>query len=381
MKVLIAVDSFKGSLNSRECADIIALGIKDVYQNAVIKKVPVADGGEGTVETLINALGGEVIEKEVNGPLQENITAQYGILSDHTTAVIEVAAACGLPLLKEEDKNPLSTSTYGVGQLIYDALERGCTNFIIGLGGTATNDGGMGMLTALGVQFLDEDGNKLPGEGRFLNDISTIDTTKIHPKLTNCSFKVACDVSNPLFGEKGAAYIFAPQKGADSKTVKVLDEGLKNLADVIVKEYQIDVQSIAGSGAAGGLGAAFSVFLHGDLQPGATIILDLIQLRDEMPTIDFIVTGEGKLDSQTAMGKAPLGIAQLAKEFDIPVIGIAGSVNDDESTLNDLGITSYFSIIHEPISLKEAMKKETTEKNIRLTSSQIFRLIKSVRKK
>ncbi|WP_028402781.1 glycerate kinase [Ectobacillus panaciterrae] len=379
MKVLIAIDSFKGSISSTEGSKAISLGIKDVYHDAEIVILPLADGGEGTVEALIQATGGQSIKKEVTGPLNEKVDAVYGILGDEKTAVIEVAAACGLPLVPSNRRNPSVTTTYGVGELICDAIEKGCREFVIGLGGSATNDAGVGMLQALGFSFLDQHNEEVGLGGQELQNIRKIDVTHVHPKLKDCTFKVACDVNNPLYGPSGATYVFGPQKGATAKMVKELDKGLEHFAQVVLYELDTDVHNIVGAGAAGGLGAAFSGFLHAHLQSGIELVLDLIRMEEKIQGVDFVITGEGKLDGQTSMGKAPLGVAQLAHRHHIPVIALAGGISEETSILNKLGITSYFSIMNAPMSLEQAMDPKVTFDNLRLTTNQLFRLIQAVR--
>ncbi|MDQ0243523.1 glycerate kinase [Bacillus fengqiuensis] len=379
MKVLIAIDSFKGSISSIDGSKAISLGIKDVYYDAQIITLPLADGGEGTVEALVQATGGQLIQKEVTGPLTEKVDAVYGILGDGKTAVIEVAAACGLPLVPFSERNPSVTTTYGVGELICNAIDKGCREFVIGLGGSATNDAGVGMLQALGFSFLDEHNEEVGLGGKVLQSVRKIDVINVHPGLKDCTFRVACDVNNPLYGPNGAAYIFGPQKGATTEMIKELDKGLKNFAQVVLHEVDTDIHNIVGGGAAGGLGAAFSGLLQAQLQSGIQLILDIVEVEDQIQGIDFVITGEGKLDGQTSMGKAPLGIAQLAHKYGIPVIALAGGVTEEASALNQLGITSCFSIMNAPMSLEQAMDSKVTFDNLRFTTSQLFRLIQAVR--
>lgn len=379
MKALIAIDSFKGSISSTEGSRAIALGINDVYQDAEIITLPLADGGEGTVEALIQATGGQFIEKEVTGPLNEKIEAVYGILGDGKTAVIEVAAACGLPLVPLDKRNPSVTTTYGVGELICDAIGKGCREFVIGLGGSATNDAGIGMLQSLGFSFLNQHNEEVGLGGQELQYIRKIDVSAIHPKLKDCTFKVACDVQNLLYGPMGATYVFGSQKGATAEMLKELDNGLEHFAQIVLRELNIDIRNIVGAGAAGGLGSAFAGFLHAQLQSGIQLVLDLIKMEEEIQGVDFVITGEGKLDGQTSMGKAPLGIAKLAYKHHIPVIALAGSITEEKSNLNQLGITTYFSIMNTPMSLDQAMDSKVTFDNLRLTTNQLFRLIRAIR--
>ncbi|MBU8877598.1 glycerate kinase [Bacillus sp. FJAT-29790] len=379
MKVLIAIDSFKGSVSSIDGSKAISLGIKDVYPEAEILTLPLADGGEGTVETLVQATDGQLIEKEVTGPLNEKLKAVYGILGDGKTAIIEVAAACGLPLVHPDKRNPTVTTTYGVGELICDAIAKGCREFVIGLGGSATNDAGVGMLQALGYSFLDQHNEEVGFGGGNLQNIHRIVAADVLPELQDCTFKVACDVNNPLYGPTGAAYVFGPQKGATAEMIKELDKGLENFARIVLHELCIDIHNIVGAGAAGGLGAAFAGFLQGHLQSGIQLVLDLIGMEEKIKDADFVITGEGKLDGQTSMGKAPLGVAQLAQKYQVPVIALAGGITKEAAILNQLGITSYFSIVNAPMTLEEALEPRVTCNHLRSTTNQIFRLIQAVR--
>ncbi|MET3697822.1 glycerate kinase [Bacillus oleivorans] len=379
MKVLIAIDSFKGSLSSIESGKAISLGIKNVYEEAEIVTIPIADGGEGTVEALVQATEGKYVETEVVGPLGKPVQAVYGILGNGTAAVIEVAAACGLPLVPVSERNPYYTTTYGVGQLILDAIEKGCRDFIVGLGGSATNDAGAGMLQALGYSFLDDEKKEIGYGGLELQKIQSIVLSKVHPELKNCTFTIASDVNNPLAGENGAAYIFGPQKGATPDMVQVLDRGLAHFAQVTLAQLSKDIQNIPGAGAAGGLGAAFAGFLHAEIHSGIDLLFAAVGIEAKMDGVDFVITGEGKLDGQTSMGKAPLGVAQLASRFQIPVIALAGSVTKEASVLNEKGITSFFSITNGPMPLEAAMDHANTFENLRITTEQLFRMIKAVK--
>ena len=374
MNILIAVDSFKGSLTTNELADTISIAIKDISSDYKIKKMPIADGGEGTFETLVQGLGGEEIELEVSGPLFDKVKAKYGILEDKT-AIIEMAQSSGLPLVPEHLRNPLNTTTYGVGELIKDAISRGCRNFIIGIGGSATNDGGTGMLSALGFAFKDVEGQTLPPIGSSLKYISHIDDSNSLPELKECTFLVACDVDNPLFGDKGAAYTYGPQKGATPEIVQRLDKGLINFNEVIKKTYNEDISSIPGSGAAGGLGAGFIGFLNSELKPGTDIIFEKLNIEEVIKQSDLIITGEGKLDFQTVMGKAPIGVSRLAQKHSIPVIALAGTVTEEALIGHDYGITSMFSIMDSPMSLTQAMDKETAKRLLYKKTNELFRLI------
>ncbi len=374
MNVLVAIDSFKGSLSSNELAAAIESGIHEVSPDINVRKVPVADGGEGTIDALVSGLGGKKIEEKVKGPLFEEVNAEYGILDDNT-AVIEMAAAAGLPLVPEDLRNPRQTTTYGVGQLINDAINRGCRDFIIGIGGSATNDGGIGMLNALGYKFLDVAGNELTPTGASLIKIARIDKTKVPASLAPCNFTVACDVDNPFYGTNGAAHVYARQKGADDEEILALDQGLKSFAEVVSRELKIDLSLTAGAGAAGGLGGGFKAFLNAELKPGIEIIFDLISLEEEIKWADIIITGEGKLDHQTAMGKVPVGVAKLAQKHHKKVIALAGSVTEDAFKLHDLGVTAMFSVIDAPMSLAEAMASENARRMVRKKVIEIFRII------
>lgn len=379
MKVVVAMDSFKGSISSIEGSEAISLGIKDVYQDAEIRTIPLADGGEGTVEAFIHATGGKRIEKAVRGPLNEKVKAMYGISGDGKTAIIEVAAACGLPLVPKEELNPLKATTYGVGELIHDAVERGCRDFIIGLGGSATNDAGVGMLQALGFRFLDEKKQEIGSGGGALRDIQHLITDQANPLLKECTFQVACDVNNYLYGKNGAAYVFGPQKGATEEEVKILDAGLQHFANKVREQLKIDIHAIEGAGAAGGLGAAFAGFLHAELKSGIELVLNFINMENYMKDADLVITGEGRLDGQTSMGKAPLGVAKLAEKYDVPVIALAGAINHENFTLHDHGMTSCFSILNAPMTTEEAMDFDRTFQNLRFTANQLFRLVKAVK--
>lgn len=379
MKVVIAIDSLKGSLTSIEAGKAIKEGILNIVDAEVIVK-PLADGGEGTTEVLVEGLGGETVEVFVMGPQKDKIKAVYGYIAESKTAIIEMAAAAGIMLVGEE-KNPMEATTYGVGEMIKDAINRGCINFIIGIGGSATNDGGIGMLTALGFDFYDNNGNKLGIDANELEKISIIFTENAMPELSECNFKIACDVSNQLCGENGATYIYGPQKGVTEEIKEKLDKDMAHYAKVTKKYLNNDYSEASGAGAAGGLGFAFLSYLHGDLQPGIELVIDTVKLEECIKDADYVITGEGCLDKQTAMGKAPVGVAKLAKKYDKTVIALAGSVTDDAVKCNENGIDAYFPILLKVIPLQEAMKKETARKNMVKTTEQIFRLISAVESK
>lgn len=378
MKIVIAIDSLKGSLSSIEAGNIIKKAINNVMIDANVIIKPLADGGEGTIESLTQGNNGKKIEIVVKNPLNKDIKAVYGILEDGKTAIIEMAQASGLTLIKGSERNPLYTTTYGVGQIIKDAINKGCREFIVGIGGSATNDAGVGMLQALGFEFYDAKNNKLGLGGEILEKISNISTKNKIPYLDECTFKIACDVNNPLYGENGASYIYASQKGANKEEVKRLDDGLKNFDKIVKTILKKDISNTEGAGAAGGLGFGFLVFLNSTLQSGIKIILEKINLEDEIKDADIVVTGEGRIDKQTAMGKAPIGVAKLAKKYNAKVIALAGCISNDATKCNDEGIDAYFSIINRATTLDEAMNIENATKNLFDTTTQIFNLIKSL---
>ncbi|GKZ12042.1 glycerate kinase [Paraclostridium bifermentans] len=379
MKIVISIDSLKGSLTSIEAANAIKKGILSVDNKSDVVIMPLADGGEGTVEALVQGMNGEEKVISVTGPINEKVNATYGILKETNTAIIEMAQASGLPLVPAELRNPLNTTTYGVGEIIKEAIEKGCRNFIVGIGGSATNDCGVGMLQALGFEFYDENDNLVELGGKVLNQIKRIKTDNKLKELDDCNFKIACDVNNPLYGENGAAYIYGPQKGATKEIVKELDKGLKNFAEVVKKDLGKDIAHIEGAGAAGGLGFGFLGFLNSKLESGIKIILDEIKLEEVVKDADIVITGEGRLDNQTAMGKAPIGVAKLAKKHGAKVIAIAGCTTPDAVKCNEEGIDAYFSIVNKAMTIDEAMKKENATQNMIETTIQIFNLIKAVK--
>lgn len=379
MKVVISIDSLKGSLTSMEAANAIKNGILKVNEEYEVVIKPLADGGEGTVDALVEGMNGQAIITEVTGPVKEKVKAKYGILKETNTAIMEMAQAAGFALVPTELKNPLYTTTYGVGEMIKEAMAKGCRNFIVGIGGSATNDAGVGMLQALGFEFYDENDNLVGLGGQVLNKIKRINTSNRIKELDECSFKIACDVNNPLYGENGAAYIYGPQKGATPEIVKLLDEGLINFAEVVKKDLDKDIAQVPGVGAAGGLGFAFLGFLNSKLESGIKIILDEINLDEAVKEADIVITGEGRLDNQTAMGKAPIGVAKVAKKYGAKVIAIAGCTTDDAIKCNEEGIDAYFSIVNSAMTIEEAIKKENAIKNMTLTTTQIFRLIDAMK--
>lgn len=357
MKIVIAPDSFKESLTAEEVSAAIARGLRTVFSDAEIVEVPLADGGEGTVQALVAATGGRIIEKKVTGPLGNSVTAFFGILGDGKTAVIEMAAASGLHLIPLEKRNPLFTTTKGTGELILAALDEGVDHIIIGLGGSATNDGGSGMAQALGARLLDQDGKDLPPGGGFLRQLEKIDISRLDPRLTRVKFEVACDVTNPLLGEKGASRTYAPQKGATAEMVEVLEQNLARYASILVRDLGKDVAAIPGAGAAGGLGAGLLAFLDVELKRGIDIVIAATKLEEKIKDARLVITGEGKIDGQTISGKTPIGVARLAKKYDIPVIAICGSIGHDAQSVYEHGIDAIFSILPEISALDVALEK------------------------
>ncbi|WP_435307933.1 glycerate kinase family protein [Sebaldella termitidis] len=380
MKVVAAVDSFKGSMTSLEVAAAFEKGVKKVYKDAEFIKIPLADGGEGTVKALIDNLDGKMVNIKVKDPLMRDIDSFYGISGDGKTAVIEMAAASGLPLLSPDERNPLKATTFGTGELIKDALEKGCREFIIGIGGSATNDAGTGMLSALGYIFLDENGNELEPNGENLINIKSFKDDKVMKEVSEAKFLIACDVDNPFYGTNGAAHVYGKQKGATGDIIKILDDGMRNFSNVIEKIKKTDISNISGAGAAGGLGGAFTAFFNSELKPGIDIITEKIELENKINGSDYVITGEGRIDFQSAMGKTPSGVAKLAKKYGIPVIAIGGSVDDEIGNIYDCGITAAFSIIDSPMTLGEAMDTKNAQRLVEKTAEQIFRLIKQNKK-
>ena len=429
MKILIAIDSFKGSLSSKEAGEAIKSGILRIIPDTEVLISPLADGGEGTVETLVEALGGSLETVRVKGPLFQEVEAHYGILSesekfqaeiksdthretlpenpskahseahsdahleapseidsqyspkDGKLAVMEMSQASGITLVSPEERNPLKTGSYGVGEMILDAYHKGCRRFLIGIGGSATNDGGIGMLSALGFRFSKENGEEICPIGEGLKDLARIENASVPEGLLQCSFHIACDVENPLYGENGASLIYGFQKGGNKELLSQMDLWMKHFSE-LVKEYNPAANPEApGSGAAGGLGFAFRSFLQGELKSGVSLILEETKLSEKMQGADLVITGEGRLDEQSAMGKAPIGVAKLAKEQGIPVIAFAGAVTEGAKACNQAGIDAYFPILREIITLEDAMKKETAKINLADTVEQVMRLYRLRHKK
>ena len=364
MKIVIAPDSFKGSLTALEVADAIKEGIRRVMPEAEIDEVPMADGGEGTVQALVDATAGQMITEEVCDPLGNQIQADFGILGDGKTAVIEMAAASGLPLVPEDKRNPMLTTTYGTGELIQVALERGCRKLIVGIGGSATVDGGAGMAQALGARLLDKDGNEIPRGGGGVELLDRIDVSQLDARVyagrdarAPATTVVACDVDNPLVGPRGGPEVYGPQKGATPEMVKKLDRYLDRYADIIKRDLGADVKEAPGAGAAGGLGAGLMAFLNAELRSGIDIVIEASGLEQHLEGADLVITGEGMIDRQTIYGKTPIGVAKSAKKSGIPVIGIAGGIGDDASVVYENGIDALMSIVSYPMSLEIAMER------------------------
>lgn len=360
MKIVIAPDSFKESLTALEAATAIENGLKKILPEASFVKVPMADGGEGTVQSLVDATGGKIITKTVTGPLGTPVEAFFGISGDEKTAVIEMAAASGLHLVSPGDRNPLITTTRGTGELIAAALDYGVEQIIIGIGGSATNDGGAGMARALGIMLLDSDGKEIGEGGGALNSLAAVNIAGLDKRLKSVKIDVACDVDNPLTGMRGASHIFGPQKGATQEMVKALDNNLHHFADIIHKDLGKDIEHVSGAGAAGGLGGGLMAFLSAELKRGVDIVLEATKLETHLLDADFVITGEGKIDAQTIFGKTPIGVAKTAKRQNVPVIAIAGNVASDSEIVHEHGIDAVFSIVPGVIALEDAFENAST---------------------
>lgn len=373
MNILIAPDAFKDSLSAKAVASHIAKGIKKVLPDAELTQIPLSDGGEGLLEALVTPLKGKLITVKVNDPLMRPIEASYGILGDGQTAVIELAAASGLERLHPNERNPLVTSTYGTGQLVQHALDRGCKKLIIGLGGSATNDAGMGLVKALGGQFLNSQGKPIGQGGGALADLDCIDLSQLDNRLADCKVIAACDVTNPLTGPKGASHVFGRQKGGRPQDLEQLDSNLSHLATIIQTQLGKSVQTIKGTGAAGGTAMGLLTFTNAELKPGIELIMDELQMENHIKKTDLIITGEGRIDQQTLYGKTLIGIAKRAKHHRIPVIAIAGQVETDLKALYESGLTAAFAIVNQPMHLEEAI--ENTGILIESTVENIFRTL------
>lgn len=373
---LLAPDSFKESMTAKEVCEAMEQGIKRAIPDAECIHVPMADGGEGTVQSLIDATHGTMIQKEVPGPLGTPVLAQYGILGDGKTGVIEMASASGIHHVTKETKNPLITSTFGTGELIRDCIERGITDIILGIGGSATNDGGTGMAKALGYKFLDKDGNELPLGGGYLGDLAKIDAGDVLPQLKNVNIMVASDVTNPLCGERGASVVFGPQKGATPEMVEQLDHNLRHYGSVVEQQIGIGIVDVPGAGAAGGLGGGLLAFTNATMKKGIEIVIEYTQLREKLQHADYCITGEGGIDFQTKFGKAPFGVAQTAKSVnsDIKVIALAGFIGKDVETLYNEGFDAIFGIVPGAAELESLLAQG--KENVARTSESIARLLK-----
>ncbi|MDD6796557.1 MAG: glycerate kinase [Clostridiaceae bacterium] len=373
MRFILVPDSFKESMTSFECCIAMEKGIKNVIKDAECIKVPMADGGEGTVEALVSATDGKFVEVDVKNPLMKSIKAKYGILGDGKTAVIEMAKASGIELIKREERNPYITTTYGTGELIRDAVNRGMKHILIGIGGSATNDGGAGMLQALGVKLLDKNRNEIPLGGEGLSKIETIDKGNLDEFLNDVTIEVACDVKNPFIGPTGASHIFGPQKGATPEMVEVLDNNLKHFAEKIKEFYGKDISKVEGSGAAGGLGGALLAFFNANLKSGIDLVIKYTNLEEKIKGSDYVFTGEGAIDGQTIFGKTPVGVSKIAKKYNVPVIAFAGKVDSQSNNLYEEGIKSIFCIMQGVESLDDALRNGST--NLERTVESVTRLL------
>lgn len=375
MKVMVLIDSFKGSMTSMEAGNAAQTGILKAYPDAEVIVRPLADGGEGTTDALIEGLGGSKVELSVTGPMGIPVNTYYGILSDETTAVMEMAQAAGITLADTDKRDPKVATTYGVGELIRDAVGRGCRKFIIGIGGSATNDGGIGMLKALGVKFLTKDGKEVGEGANALAKIRFVSLEHLMPELKECEFQIACDVNNPLCGRNGATYIYGKQKGIREDEMEAIDQNMQHYAAMTAERLGKDFSDTAGAGAAGGMGFAFISYLGAKLLPGIELILDVICFSEDAKETDIVITGEGRLDLQTAMGKAPVGVAKAAKKYGCKVIAFAGSVTKEAIVCNDNGIDAFFPIVRGVCTLEEAMNPANARANLSAMAEQVFRLL------
>lgn len=378
MKNFVLVpDSFKGTMSSTEICRIMSEEILKQVEDAKITSIPVADGGEGTVDCFLEAVEGEKYFEIVKGPYFEDIQGFYATINNGKTAIIEMAACASLPLV-EDRKNPALTTTYGVGQLINAAIKKGCRDIVIGLGGSCTNDGACGCAAALGVKFIDENNAEFIPTGVTLKQIKKIDTADINPEINNCKITVMCDIDNPLFGENGAAYVYAPQKGADAQMVKVLDENLQYLSEIITEQLGVDVSDIAGGGAAGGMGAGLVAFLGGKLCQGIDVVLDIVKFDDIIKSADLILTGEGKIDSQSIRGKVVIGVSKRAVKQNVPVIAVVGDIGDDVEKAYEMGVSSIISINRVAVPFEKA--KTRSKSDMHLTIENLIRTLNIGRK-
>lgn len=374
MKIVIAPDSFKESMTAKEACEAIEKGMKIALPNAEFIKVPMADGGEGTTQSLVDATEGKMYFVETTGPLGEKVKSKFGILGNGEIAVLEMASTSGLELVPREKRNPMITTTYGTGELIKKAMDMGAKTILIGIGGSATNDGGAGMIQALGGKLLDENGKQISFGGGELSKIKKIDLSELDSRIKNIKFIAACDVQNPLTGETGAANVFGRQKGATEEMVKILDNNLKHYAELIRKDVKVDVENIPGAGAAGGLGAGLMAFLNAELRKGIDIVVEYSKLEEKIKGADFVITGEGSIDSQTRFGKTPYGVVSVAKKYGVPNITLAGNVSKDIEILYDYGFDAIFSIMQGVDNLDNALKNGKV--NLEKTAENIARLIR-----
>ena len=374
MKIVIAPDSYKESLSALEVATAIEQGFREIFPDAHYVKLPVADGGEGTVEAMVAATQGGIIKVRVTGPLGENAEGFYGLSGDEQSAFIEMAAASGLEMVPPSSRNPLKTTSWGTGELIRHALDAGVKHIIIGIGGSATNDGGAGMVQALGAKLLDAEDNPIGMGGGELEKLARIDISELDTRLANCRIEVACDVTNPLTGKEGASAVFGPQKGATPEMIARLDDSLAHYAKIIARDLDIDVLNLEGGGAAGGMGAALYAFCGAELRQGIEIVTDALHLDNHVADADLVITGEGRIDSQTIHGKVPVGVAKVAKRYNKPVIGIAGSLTADVGVVHEHGIDAVFSVIYTVCTLEEALKN--AEENVRMAARNIAAVLK-----
>lgn len=381
MKVVVAIDSFKGSLSSFEAGNAIARGIKRVDDMADICIRPLADGGEGTVEALVEGMNGTFQEVTVTGPLGKKVKCRYGMLEEQKTAIIEMSSAAGITLINPEERNPLLTTTYGVGEMIRDAIQKGLRRFVVGIGGSATNDCGIGMLQALGYEFLDAEGKQVSFGAKGIRDVVSIHEENVIPELKECTFQIACDVTNPLCGEQGCSAVYGPQKGATKEMIRDMDQWLSQFASLAQKTYAKADPDVPGTGAAGGMGFAFLTFTNAVLESGIQIVLRETELEEYIKDADIVITGEGRLDGQTAMGKAPIGVAKLAKKHNKMVLAFAGCVTKEAVQCNHEGIDAFFPIMRRSTTLEEAMNYENACNNMMDCVEQVFRLIQCFKQK
>lgn len=374
MNIVIAPDSFKESLTAMEAATAIEEGFSSVLPHETYHKIPMADGGEGTVQSIVDATGGTIKEVTVTGPLYEPVEAFYGLSGDKKIAVIEMAAASGLDKVPMEKRNPLITTTYGLGELICDALEEGVEEILLGIGGSATNDGGAGMMMSLGGKLMDDKGDSISADGKGLGDLKSIDVRGLHPRLTEVSIKVACDVDNPLTGKNGASHIYGPQKGGTPEQIELLDSHLAHYVQLIKDTFGKDIDQVPGAGAAGGLGAGLLAFLDADLERGGDLLVEMLGLEERIKQADLVITGEGGINHQTIFGKTPVAVSKIAKKYGVPVIAFAGTLSKGYESVHDEGINAVFSIIPALGSLDEVLEKGY--ENLKTAAANVASIIK-----